>query len=173
MSAAISTAPSPPAEGLRERDDLATARESFARLTKEHEGLHKAKSAFVTGARRHGNTFIQSSCTVTTAAALGAVDGRFGGREGRVQKWGVSLDAAVAVAGHVGGLALSLADDKADSNFDVLAGAFHSVGDAGLASGVYRYFHQLGVAAAQRAAAGTASRSNLPAVGACQATACS
>jgi hypothetical protein len=172
MSAAISIVPSPPAEGLRERDDLATARECFARLTKGHEGLHKSKSAFVTGARRHGNTFIQSSCTVTTAAALGAVDGRFGGHEGRVQ-WGVSLDAAVAVAGHVGGLALSLADDKADSNFDVLAGAFHSVGDTGLASAVYRYFHQLGVAAAQRAAAGTASRSNLPAVGACQSTACS
>jgi len=109
MTAATSIVPFQPAQGLPARDALARAHDYIDKLTRKHEALHKAKEAFVTGARQHGNTFIQSSCTATTAAALGAVNGRFGGEEGLIQRWGVSLDAAVAFVGHVGGFAFSFA----------------------------------------------------------------
>jgi hypothetical protein len=81
------------------------------------------------------------------------VNGRFGGDGGVLQKWGVSLDAAVALAGHAGGFALSLADNNADPNLDVLAGVLHTVGDTGLAAYVYRFFHERG-SSARRAADG-------------------
>lgn len=153
MTVATSIVPFQPAQGLPARDALARAHDYIEKLTKKHEALHKAKEGIVTVAKRHGNTFIQSSCTATTAAALGAVNGRFGGEQGLIEKWGVSLDAAVAFAGHVGGFAFSFADNDADPKFDVLAEVFHTVGDTGLASGVYRFFHKRGLESAQRAAA--------------------
>ena len=79
------------------------------------------------------------------------MNGRFGGEEGLIQRWGVSLDAAVAFVGHVGGFAFSFADDDASPRFDVLAEVFHTVGDTGLASGVYRFFHKRGLESAARA----------------------
>jgi hypothetical protein len=154
MTAATSIVPFQPAQGLPARDALARAHDYIDKLTRKHEALHKTKEAIVSGAKRHGNTFIQSSCTATTAAALGAVNGRFGGEEGLLEKWGVSLDAAVAFAGHVGGFAFSFADNDADPKFDILAEVFHTVGDAGLASGVYRFFHKRGLESQQRANAG-------------------
>ena len=164
MATATSIVPFQPAQGLPARDALARAHDYIDKLTKKHEALHKAKEAFVTGARRHGNTFIQSSCTATTAAALGAVNGRFGGEQGLIEKWGVSLDAAVAFAGHVGGFAFSFADNDADPKFDVLAEVFHTVGDTGLASGVYRFFHKRGIESAQRAATASGAGAAAPVV---------
>jgi hypothetical protein len=153
MTAATTTVPFP-ALGLPTSDGLGRASNLVDELTKRHEVLRGAKDPFVAGVRRHGNTFVQSSCTATTAATLGAVNGRFGGDKGVLQKWGISLDAAVALVGHAGGFALSLADSSADPNLDVLAGVLHTVGDTGLASGVYRFFHERG-SAARRAAAGS------------------
>jgi hypothetical protein len=151
MTAATTTVPFL-ALGLSTPDARRSASDLVDELTKRHEVLHGAKDLFVAGVRRHGNTFVQSSCTATTAATLGAANGRFGGETGVVQKWGVSLDVAVALVGHVGGFALSLADSHADPNLDMLAGVFHTVGDTGLAAGVYRFFHQRGVSARQAAA---------------------
>ena len=49
-------------------------------------------------------------------------------------------------------VSLSLAPEP-----DVLAEVFHTVGDTGLASGVYRFFHKRGLESAERAAAGGAA----------------
>jgi hypothetical protein len=159
MTTATAIVPYQPAQGLPARDALARAHEYIDKLTKKHEALHKVKETIVTGAKKHGNTFIQSSCTATTAAALGAVNGRFGGEEGLIQKWGVSLDAAVAFAGHVVGFGLSFADNDASPKFDILAEVAHTVGDTGLASGVYRFFHKRGLESAARAAAASGGAS--------------
>jgi len=151
MAAATSTiVPYQPPQGLPARDALVRAHEYIDKLTKKHEAVTKAKEAFVTVAKRHGNTFIQSSCAATTAAALGITMGRFGGEAGVVEKWGVPLDAAVAAVAHVGGFAFSYADDSERPRFDVLTEVLHTVGDVGLASGIYRFFHKVG---AQHAAA--------------------
>jgi plasmid stabilization system protein ParE len=151
---------------LPARDALARAHDYIDKLTKKHEALHKTKEMFVAGAKRHGNTFIQSSCTATTAAALGALNGRFGGEEGLISKWGVSLDAAVAFTGHVGGFIFSFADNDTTPRFDILAEVLHTVGDVGLAASVYRFCHKRGIEAAQRAIAAAPGAAASPASGA-------
>ena len=40
------------------------------------------------------------------------MNGRFGGDEGVLKKWGISLDAAVALVGHAGGFAERLSDER-------------------------------------------------------------
>lgn len=165
MTTATSIVPYQPAQGLPARDALARAHDYIDRLTKKHEALHRTKEAFVAGARMHGNTFIQSSCTATTAAALGALNGRFGGEEGLISKWGVSLDVAVAALGHVSGFACSFWDSNAEPKLGVLAEVLHTVGDTGLAAGVYRFCHKRGLEAAQRAASGSGGAAG-PAAGA-------
>ena len=153
-AAATSITPFQPAQGLPMRDALARAHDYIEKITKKHENLHKAKEVLVSGVKRHGNTFIQSSCTATTAAALGAVNGRLGNDAGVIEKWGVTLDTAVAVVGHLSGFAFAYADDSDNPRFDVLAEVCHTAGDVGLASGVYRFFHTRGVEAKQRANSG-------------------
>ena len=164
MATATSIVPYQAAPGLPARDALARAHDYIDKLTKKHEALHKAREAIVNGARVHGNTFIQSSCTATTAAALGAINGRFGGEEGLVSKWGVSLDVAVATAGHLAGFACSFWDSTAEPKLSMLADVLHTVGDAGLAAGVYRFCHKRALEAAHRAAAGVGG--SAPAAGA-------
>jgi len=109
-------------------------------------------------AKKHGNTFIQSSCTASTAAALGIVNGRFGGEAGVVEKWGVPLDGAVAVLGHLGGFGFSYADDRENPRFDLLSEVLHTVGDTGLASAIFRFFHKVGA----QHACGRGRRSRCP-----------
>jgi hypothetical protein len=144
MATATSILPFQPAPGLPARDALARAHDYIDKITRKHEAASKGLEAIVTVAKRHGNTFIQSSCTATTAAALGITMGRFGGETGVVEKWGVPLDAAVAVAGHVSAFAFSYADDRQAPRFDLLTEVLHTVGDTGLASGIYRFFHKVG-----------------------------
>jgi hypothetical protein len=50
----------------------------------------------------------------------------------------------VAVAGHVSAFAFSYADDRQAPRFDLLTEVLHTVGDTGLASGIYRFFHKVG-----------------------------
>jgi hypothetical protein len=96
------------------------------------------------------STFIQSSCTATTAGALGFMNSRLG-KGGVIARRGVSLDAADAVAGHVGDFVYSfVADPQADAPLDV-AQSCHAVGEAGLAIAVYRFFHRRGSESAERA----------------------
>jgi len=159
MAAATTIVPFQPAQGLPARDALARAHDYIDKLTRKHEAVNKGMEAIVTVAKRHGNTFIQSSCTATTAAALGITMGRFGGETGVVEKWGIPLDAAVAVVGHVAGFGFSYADDRQSPRFDLLTEVLHTVGDTGLASGIYRFFHKVGsehAAVAAGAGAGAA-----------------
>jgi hypothetical protein len=152
MSAATSIVPFQPAAGLPVRESLARAHDYIEKMTKRHEGLRKTSEAIVSGVREHGNTLLQAGCTGAAAAALGAVNGRFGGEEGIVEKWGVSLDQAVAVGGHLLGFGVTYFAESNDTSMELLSEVAHTLGDAGIASGVYRYFHRRGAEAAQRAA---------------------
>ena len=163
MAAATSIMPFQPPVGVPARDALAHAHNFIDKMTKRHETLQKvneslesAKERLRAGVKVHGNTLIQMSCTATTAAALGVINGRFGNDAGVCEKWGVNLDAGVALAGHLAGFIVSYVDDREepDVRLSVLAEVMHTVGDAGLASSVYRFCHQHGSEAKARALAG-------------------
>ncbi len=155
--AATAIAPSAPEPRLPSSEALAEPSRDVAALVERHRGLLGAKE-FLTSLGRHGGTIVESSCTAATAAALGTANGRFGGQDGVLRTWGIPLDAAVAVAGHVGGFVYSfVADHQADAPLDV-ARSCHAIGDAGLAIAAYRFFHRRGVESARRAA--TSSRAS-------------
>ncbi len=151
---ASALAPYQPPPGLPVRDVIAHARDHIERLTRKHASLRESLQQVKFSAQRGVNTVTQTVFAVCTSSLLGYVNGRYGGEKGFVAPYSVPIDLSVGAAGHIAGLATSLLleDDVGAAGVAVSPGAmprlsdvFHTVGDAGLGCGSYRFFHQKGV----------------------------
>jgi hypothetical protein len=169
MTAAATVIPFQPVPGLPIRDALVRAHGHIEKqdrqigiLKRAYEAageakekaeatMARAKSVVATGVKKHGNTIVQASLTGSAAMVLGGINGRFGGERGVVEKWGVSLDQATFVAGHLAGFISSYMDDGEDPKYAMFTSACHTVGNAAIVSSLYRFTHQRGAESAQRA----------------------
>jgi hypothetical protein len=161
-------APYQPPDGLAPRDVIAHAREHIDRLQKKHASLRESLQHVKVGAQRGVNTITQTVFAVGTSSALGFVNGRYGGEKGYVAPYSVPVDFTLGAVSHIAGLATSLLlEDERDAAAAAQPGAMprlsdilHTVGDAGLGCGTYRFFHQKG--AEHAAEAGAAKGQSAP-----------
>lgn len=160
-------APYQPPPGLQARDVIAHARDHIEKLTKKHASLRESLQQVKVSAQRGVSTVTQTMFAVGTSSLLGYLNGRYGGEKGYVAPYSIPVDLTVGAAGHIAGLATSLLlEDTVDVTAAASQGAmprlsdiFHTVGDAGLGCGSYRFLHQKGVehAAAKGQGAGPGS----------------
>ena len=162
-----------PPPGLPARDVIAHARDHIEKLTKKHASLRESLQQVKVSAQRGVSTVTQTMFAVGTSSLLGYVNGRYGGEKGYVAPYSIPVDLTVGAAAHIAGLATSLLlEDEVDVTVAASHGAmprlsdiFHTVGDAGLACGSYRFLHQKGVEHAEAAKGQAPGPSSPPAGG--------
>jgi hypothetical protein len=165
-------APYQPPPGLAPSDRVAHAHDYIERLQKKHATLRESLQQVKVGAQRGANTMMQTVLAVGTASSLGYVNGRYGGEKGYVAPYSMPLDVTIGGAAHVAGLVVGLwLEDDADRAAAAMPGALprlsdilHTIGDAGLGSGGYRWAHQKGVEMAAAANAGATAAAPGPGV---------
>jgi hypothetical protein len=165
VSANSALAPYQPPGGLAAREVIAHARDHIERLQKKHATLRESLQQVKVGAQRGANTVTQTVFAVGTSSALGFINGRYGGEKGYVAPYSVPVDLSLGGLAHVAGLATSLllederdAAAAASSAMPRLSDILHTIGDAGLGCGSYRFMHQKGVERAAAAAAAKAGQ---------------
>jgi hypothetical protein len=152
-SGGTSLAPYQSPDGLAHRNVLAHARDHIEKLQKRHEQLRGTVARAQKVALKQAHTLTQMGFTVGTAGALGLVNGRYGGDKGYLAPWGVPVDFAVGGAAHVAGFVTSVLSE--DDIMEPVIALLHTIGDAGLGVGVYRWAHQKGAELAARSAGAT------------------
>lgn len=164
MAAVATLAPFQQPMGLAPREALAHAHNHIERLTKKHEAVLKTAKAIGEKAehvmKKNVAVMTNAAFAASTAGALGYVNGRYGGEKGYVAKYGVAIEVATAALAHASALALSFretGDKERDEHLQHVVGVLHTVGDAAIGVGVYRWTHQKGVEAARHAGVPAAS----------------
>jgi hypothetical protein len=147
-SALAALAPYQPPDGLAPREILAHAREHIDKLTKKHLNLQGKISEATRYVGTKAVTMAGTGVSLAVSAALGLVNGRFGGDKGYLAPYNVPVDLTSGLIAHVVGYTNVLGD--------VGSTLVHTVGDAAWGSGAYRWSHNKGVELAARAAAAKA-----------------
>jgi hypothetical protein len=145
---AASLAPYQPPDGLAHREVLAHARDHIEKLQKRHEQLRGTVARAQKVVLKQAHTLTQMGFTVGATGALGLVNGRYGGEKGYAAPWGIPVDFAVGGAAHVAGFVTSIFSE--DEVMEPVIAILHTIGDAGLGIGVYRWAHQKGTELAAR-----------------------